>query len=285
MAVDNSKIEDMQFGMSEADKKLSRREEKAARKASKRQMNREAKETHKQQILEGKVKNNEPKKNRSWLLFMISGAVALVVYIALMSMMNSINNNYTKSNVVVTTQAIKAGTDITKDNMGQYLKIIEVPTAILPDDCFVYTGGDARAFVEGKLAGNFTNTDLAKGEIVVAGNLTSNAFYNIGDGDGYVETVFAVGSLVQAVGGSLRRGDIIDIYIYNNQNFEDGVVMENVLIKQACSGDGIPIDKNDTESMANVFSVLMTREQVKTLNDLMNGGGSMRLVKVNNIKY
>lgn len=260
---------------------MSKKEKKAAEKASKA----EAKAAKK--AAKAEVKDT-PKKSRNWIAFLISAIVAGIAFAALLTLQRNILNNYEKTNVIVAKTQVLAGTDITAANAGDYFTIKEIPADLLPDGAYVYresvrSGSDA--FIVATVGGTYMTDTLAAGEILVSENLISGDFLNIGTGEGMVETSFAVSNISQTVAGTLRRGDMVSISIYDQDDeTEDGIMLEGIMIKSAYAADGTLLGRGDS-GQAVMFVVILSEEQEQELNERLYQGGTIRLAKTNNVKY
>lgn len=260
---------------------LSKKERKAAEKAAKT----EAKAAKKAAKMEGR---DTSKKSRSWIAFLTAAIVAGIAFFALLTLQQNILNDFEKTSVIVTRTQILSGTDITAANAGDYFTVKEIPADLLPDGAYVYRESDwsgRDAFLMASVGNTYMTDTLMAGEILVAENLISSEFLNIGMGEGMVETSFAVSNISQTVAGTLRRGDMVSISIYDqNEETEDGVVLEGIMIKSAYAADGTLLGRGES-GQAVMFVVILSEGQEQELNARLYQGGIIRLAKMNDVKY
>lgn len=226
------------------------------------------------------------RRDRSWVLFLASALVAGIAFAALLLVQKNILNEYERGYVITTQTYIHAGTDLTEVNVQEWFAVTEIPLSLTPEGAYIYRPGEETeaAYLIRTISGMVAAVDLEKGEILVASNLENGPYPETAISEELVETSFSLQSIVQAVAGTLRRGDEFSIAVFDNEQFEDGTVMEHLIVKQAYASDGIALGVGE-EGQAVLFTVLLTREQEATLNRLIAGGGTMRLSRTNHIQY
>lgn len=226
------------------------------------------------------------RRDRSWILFLSSALVAGLAFAALLLVQKNILNDYEKGYVITTRMYIHAGTDLTETNADEYFAVAEIPLSLAPEGAYVYHPGEETesAYVARMVSGMAAAVNLEKGEILVSSNLENGPYPESMASENLVEVSFSIQSIVQAVAGTLRRGDEISIAVFDNEQFEDGMVMEHLIVKQAYASDGVVLEMGE-EGQAVLFTVLLTREQESTLNQIIAGGGTIRLSRTNHIRY
>lgn len=227
------------------------------------------------------------RRDRSWILFLGSALVAGIAFVSLLLVQRNILRDYEKAYVITTRVPVHIGADLTEANAGDYFTVAEIPASMVPEGAYRFyaeEGEPEYAYIARMVNGQVTTTDLAKGEILVSANLEEGPYPESVAAEGLVEVSFSLPSIVQAVAGTLRRGDEVSIAVFDNEQFEDGVVLDHIILKQAYASDGILL-KTGEEGQALLFTVLLTREQEATLNRMIAGGGMMRLSRTNHIRY
>ena len=89
--------------------------------------------------------------------------------------------------------------------------------------------------------------------------------------NGYEITSFAAQSFVGGVNGSLRRGDIVDVYAVDPTTDMLILMAENVYIYDVYSNTGNKISGAD--ETATAFTVYVTPEEVEQINKAVCFGG------------
>lgn len=215
------------------------------------------------------------KKGKAMLiLFLVSLVVAAVAFLSLLTVEQSLLNDYAKTKVVVAKSDVPEGTYITKDNVVDYFMLKDVPSEMVPEGSLTKLES---------LNGMFILDDITKTEVVMSSDYT--AMKDILDITDPVETSFGLGSMTQVVAGTLRRGDRISISSTGSSDSRyNGRVLDNILIKDAYSADGVLLEPGQS-GQAAVFVVIISRETEQTLNELLAYGGNIRIAKINNVEY
>ena len=91
------------------------------------------------------------------------------------------------------------------------------------------------------------------------------------------------GSISNAVGGILRRGDRITISVTGTEDLEyEGIMFEDIYISKAMGDDGTEVTEDGTTSM---FNIVMNQEDEQRLNEMISKGGTIRICKVNDVTF
>lgn len=220
-----------------------------------------------------KVKEKKVKEKRHGsvlpVAFLISIIVAGVVYVSLLRMEANILSDYEKVTIYTVASDIAKNTVITKENIGMYFTTTEVERTILPADV-IYNLED----IERK-AISFNATP---GTI-----LTQSMFYSINDIYGKYNNPKEIGlsmsDISQAVGGIIRTGDYVDIYILTKQNtsslssaeldayrpMKTTPIYSHVYVSKAFDSSGNVIENSDKTSVCQRINVIVGEDEVNTL--------------------
>ena len=102
-----------------------------------------------------------------------------------------------------------------------------------------------------------------------------------------IATSIEASSISNAVGGTLRAGDIINITIVlNNVSIDaDGTAtntyqMENVYVSDTKDSSGATIENTNTTTSATVLLLTIEKEDSEKLTDALNKGALIRVEKV-----
>lgn len=229
----------------------------------------------KKQAAEEAKQKKKSKGGKSGLKVIISVIVAVIMFAAIVLLEKSALDNYEKTQVVVAKETVHMGADITKENATKYFKVSEVPASIVPDGS--YKNVD-------ELIGLYATCEIVAKEIPVDKNFTDvNILTKVEDP---VEVSFAIPAFSQAVAGTLRRGDTVNMSVKNsNGNVNDeGFVLENVLIKNAYSAEGKVLEVGN-DGQAIMFVVIVNKDDALQLNSVIANGGLVLLSKTNNVQY
>lgn len=103
---------------------------------------------------------------------------------------------------------------------------------------------------------------------------------------GEVETALSFQNLDDAVGGSVRKDDMIDIVFTNNAAAGSGTIMtktliENIKVLDVKTSAGKSVDREDKETPANVILIAVKPEDAHLIEN-MKQTGKIKLLKKNN---
>lgn len=231
--------------------------------------------------------------------FVVALVMAVVVFIALLVLETGIVNKTAKVPVVVSKTDIPVGTDITEENIAQYLTVINYEEANLPAG---YIKGDE---MKEKLSNSFVATEVVKNQVItdktfITRDALTEKVAEDADSEDLLEFSFAIDAVADSVAGTLRRGDVVNIVLYSYPTTEDAAegefdedlvekkVLENIHIKQAYDGSGNAV--TDAATPATMFDIIASEDDIDTLNayQLQKAkGGIVRftIVKTNDIAF
>ena len=96
-----------------------------------------------------------------------------------------------------------------------------------------------------------------------------------------VEMGIRVPSFELADGGTLRRGDTVDVCSTDEAGDEVSV---RVYILKAFDNSGRLIEAHDTTSVAVAFNVLLERNGYVKVSEILDAAGDFDLVKINDVR-
>lgn len=96
-----------------------------------------------------------------------------------------------------------------------------------------------------------------------------------------VEMGIRVSSFEYAAGGTLRRGDTVDICATDEGGDEMSI---RVYILKAFDNTGRLIEADDTSSVAVAFNVLLERNGYVKVSEILDAAGDFDLVKINDVR-
>lgn len=189
-----------------------------------------------------KQKPTETKNGDKRALFaLVAIAVAFSLFIIMTIIQNKIIHSIDQMGVVVAVVDVPEGVILTEENMANYFTVENRASADIPAG--YYTSGYA-------LVGKIVSRDIRAKEIVTSACLISEDFYaGIEDP---VEISIAADKIGQAVGGSLRAGDIINIKVVIDTSYYAGTGEVTGQESVDYSLEGVPeITMEDTTPEAN----------------------------------
>lgn len=220
-----------------------------------------------------KVKEKKIKEKRHGSIlpvaFLVAIIVAGVVYVSMLRMEVNILNDYEKVTVYTIASDIAKNTVITEDNTDMYFTTTEVEKSVLPADA-IYNLED----IEGKAI----SFDATLGTI-----LTRSMFYSINDiyskYNNPKEIGLSMSDISQAVGGIIRTGDYVDVYILTKQNtsslssaeldtyrpMKTAPIYSHVYVSKAFDSSGNVIENSDKTSVCQRINVIVGEDEVNTL--------------------
>jgi len=221
-------------------------------------------------------KKNTKMKTRI-LVFCVLGF--LILYAVLVSIESAAVNDY--KNYEVTTfipaQVLEKNTKVTNENVHDLFQEVTRDSRILPDD-YISNPMD--------LIGQYAKMEIELMEIIHAGS-----FQEIDMSEGItnpVEVSFSVNNFDQVVGGILREGDRINLYVIRKEKDETGeqIVSEPIIkdtyITKAFTNTGLEVKKEDTangETPTTVINVYIPRDKEETFHKAVIEG-TLRVSKI-----
>lgn len=159
---------------------------------------------------------------------------------------------YEKGSVVVAIAEIADGTEITEKNLAELFAVEERPLADIPDAAYLKTE---------ELLGQYTQSGIDAGSMITE-SMLGELQKDFGDA---VLLGVNMEALAQSVAGTLRAGDVIDIYTVKVDE-EKNVVVEkalaNVTIERSYTSSGTAILKEDDTSIAQYITILVHKDAV-----------------------
>jgi len=187
----------------------------------------------------GEGKKNTRMKTRI-LAFCVLGF--LILYVALVSIESAVVNEYKNYEVTayIPAHSIEKNTKVTKENVHDLFQEVIRDRRIIPEDSVsdpVY------------LIGQYAKKEIGSMEVISAGSFqTIDMCEGIPDP---VEVSFSVNNYDQVVGGILREGDRINLYVIRKEKDETGeqivseLIIKDTYITKAFTNTGVEIKRED----------------------------------------
>lgn len=201
------------------------------------------------------TKNNQKTKKtgKVWPI-VLSLLLAVGVFVLLLNVEAKKLATYEKGSVVVALIDVSEAKEITEKNLTDYFTLEERPLADIPQAAFL-TLED--------VLGQYTQSGIDAGSVItksMLGELRADR------GEAVLLGV-NMESLAHSVAGTVRVGDVIDIYTVKVEE-DESVTVEKVLglvtVERSYTSAGVPIEMDDTTSIAQYITIPVHKDAVGT---------------------
>lgn len=207
-----------------------------------------------------KKKKEKGSKSKNTLLYsFIPLVLAFVIFFGLVSYKKVSLRGFDSIQVVVATVDVPKKTVITEDNVNSYFKMEDI---------------QRERDIEGTLSSLSDLYDKTVTENLFANSILSDR--QLGDNDSYESKLeeptrvsFSVTASPQAVGGTLRPGDYIDVISVVNGDTE--YIAKNIKIAKVFDASGISLNRDDKGSATTFIVILDKKNVLKFQKDLSSG--------------
>ncbi len=223
-----------------------------------------------------KAKNqvvNKDKKNigftvKSLLIpFVLAAIVACLIYLV---MTNITKNEIVTAHVVCATKDIDANTYISEDEVDEYFEVKDVEKAILPDCIY----SELKELPDG---GFYVESDLSAKQMINTDDIAETDSVM----DKYTEdtqvTSIKVNDFDNSVSGTIRHGDIVNVYAKDPSTNQLVLMVENVYVEAAYDNSGNELTKSyeaeNGTATAVVFSVKVAPDEIDRMNTAISYEG------------
>lgn len=184
--------------------------------------------------------------------------LGVVTFVCLNYVAQKTNGSYEKADIVVSVKEVPENTKITKSNVSTYFKVAKNIDA---DMC---TSDSVTSLDE--LVGMYACRDIHNREIILKSNF-ENEKDKKSEYENPDEVSFKVSSFSDAVSGTIRKGDVINIYtledttaaVQTEAQSEAQLVFENAYVADAFDDSGVKIVAGDNVAVATNFIVYMEK--------------------------
>lgn len=197
----------------------------------------------------------------------IAAIIVCVIYVAIDSKANA---EELKTEVVCMVKDVPANTFISADEMNKYFEVVSVEMVAVPDSAY-------KSLSDMPKSGFYIEDAMSKSQMVLKGNIATEDAIMDKYKDGYEITSFGAAAFTGSVNGSLRRGDIVDVYAVDPTTDMLVLMVENVYIYEAYDSAGNKVTSK--EETATAFTVYVTPEEVENLNMAVCYGGIQMYLK------
>lgn len=180
--------------------------------------------------------------------------LAAGVFVLLLNVESRKLSQYETGSVVVAVSDVTEAKEITENNLAEYFAVEERPLSDIPEAAYLSLN---------ELIGQYVQNDIDAGSVITESMLgeLQNSY-----GDAVLLGV-NMEALAQSVAGTLRTGDVIDIYTVKVEE-DDVVVVEKALSKvtidRSYTSAGVAILKDDESSIAQYITIPVHKDAVGT---------------------
>lgn len=191
----------------------------------------------------------------------IAAIIVCVIYVAVDSKANA---DELKTEVVCMVKDVPANTIVTTDTLDAYFKVVSVEMVAVPDNAY-------KSLSELPKNGFYIENAMRKSQMVLKDDIATSDAVLDKYKEGYEITSFKASEFAKAVNGSLRRGDIVDIYAVDESTDTLILLVEDVYIYEVYDVSGNKVTSKD--EIATSFTVYVTENEVENLNKAICFGG------------
>lgn len=214
--------------------------------------------------------SEKPKRKFSTGKILFSLTLAIITYFILISIESGILDKYEKIEVVMSLTNIEEGTEITEDNVSDLFGMKEVNASLKLEN------GVEK--VE-DLVGYIAQENIVSNEIMHLGSFINKkeALQGIEEP---TNVSISVSNINNAVAGTLRKGDFIDISVILSETGENVKLFNHIYIQEAYDSSGVTVDRgSDTPTIMLLITV--DKEDLEWLYEMTAKGE----IKINTSKY
>lgn len=215
------------------------------------------------------------KINKKFGIVLLSLVISIVLFFVMYEVTLNTANPYGTKVVYYALKPISHGTEITKNNVNSYFSTEKIADKIIVNG-FVTSEDD--------LIGKYVKNDIVQGQQISDQNLNATAgiLKNIKD---LREYSINFSDISEAVGGTIRPGDTIDIISTVSSQSQTTattqLILKNILVDKAITSDGTIISKDEVGSKyaASKLTLDMSAENAAKLDNAL-ALGKIKVMKV-----
>ena len=198
------------------------------------------------------------KKSKTGTWALISIAVTLVLCF-LQAKLAEGDSEYYKE-VYLAAKEIPEGTEITSENLSEYVISKDIDTRVIPSNYISVESGDIK-----ELIGQYADKKYLEKDVIT---LEGFEKYNAREGlKNPVEVSFAVGGVDQVVAGTIREGDTINIYAIRaleasdvlmfGERYSVDLLYDGKIVTNAFTSGGAYVQNTNSDGSVNETPVTM----------------------------
>ena len=158
----------------------------------------------------------------------IAAIIVCVIYVAIDSKANA---EELKTEVVCMVKDVPANTFVSADEVGKYFEVVSIERVAVPSNA--YTSLD-----DLPKSGFYIENVMSKSQMVYKDDIATEDAIMDKYKNGYEITSFGAQAFTGSVNGSIRRGDIVDVYAVDPATDMLVLLVENVYVYEAYDSSG-----------------------------------------------
>ena len=183
--------------------------------------------------------------------------VGIVVCALYLVMQNKLEEESLKDSVLAMREDVAVNTFVKSEDAGKYFEVISVDLTAIPTCAY-------KSLDELPKDGFYIENAMTKTQMVMKDDIADKDIVMDKYKNDYEITSFPTESFDGGVNGSLRKGDIVDVYALNPETELLELFAENVYMSEVYDNVGNRITEPD--EVATSFTVLVTSEKVESVN-------------------
>ena len=199
------------------------------------------------------------------LLF--AGIVVCAIYLA---MQQKQAQDDLKASVVCMKENVDANTYVSESDIDKYFTTVKVQLEAVPENAVKLLG-------ELSKDGFYIEDSMKKSQMVLIDNLAGKDEVMDKYLNGYEVTSFDAQNFADGVNGSLRKGDIVNVFALDPATELLTLYAENVYVAEVYNNAGNKVTEPD--GIATSFTVWVTPDEVESLNQAVVYGGVQMYLK------
>lgn len=236
--------------------------EKKVIEEKKQQGKREIKNISKQ----GKTAKKKGGKGLSIVKTLVIPAIvaAIVVCVLYVAIERNVTQEELKTTVVCIKEDVKANTYVEKEEIDKYFMTTSVELAAVPVTAI-------KSISDLSTDGFYIDSEMSKSQMVLSDNLVDTDEVMDKYLSGYEVTSFGVDAFDNGVNGSIRKGDIVNIFALDPTTEVLVLMVENVYVSEVYDNAGNQVIEDN--EIATSFTVYTTEAEVEQMNMAVVYGG------------
>lgn len=201
------------------------------------------------------------------LPLLFAGIVVCAIYLA---MQQKAVQDDLKTTVVCMKEDVPANTYVESKDVDKYFTTVKVQLEAVPENAY-------KSLSDFSKAGFYIEDSMKKSQMVLASNIAAKDEVMDKYLSGYEVTSFDAQNFSDGVNGSLRCGDIVDVYALDPATEILTLYAENVYVAEVYDNSGKKVTEPD--GIATAFTVWVTPDEVESLNLAVVYGGVQMYLK------
>jgi len=210
------------------------------------------------------------KKKRNYMLpgiMFLSLIGAISVYVVMLNMERKMLEGYEKKECIICKEAVLQGKMIRNED-EYYFEKVEIDQRMVPEGALTDIDG---------IIGSQSVIPIAKGQVI-----TKEMFQTVPASMAELKEPVIAGvsaeDLYQVVNGTVRSGDLVNLYTVDEESGEVSLFWEGVWVKETFDSNGTHILPEDQETSASRMNLVLEKAIVDRFYELLDKG-SLRMVK------